>query len=154
MESGIIRGAETEPSTVVVNQNWDLLGRISEFWKVKPGADADPGVNDDILGNDPGGGVGGSRGELRAEVALDEAAFVDADAGERLVDELLVDLGRRNNGERGDRGGSVGVGGGHGGRRGGEKRGGPEPEEEEEEREEDDKAGAKATEVEKERVGH
>lgn len=140
---------------MVVNQNWDLLGRIGDFWKVKPGTDLDSRINDDVLGGDPGGRVGRSWGELGAEVPLDKAAFVDADAREGLVDELLIDLGRRDDRERGDRGGGVGVRGGHGGRRGGgEERSSPEPEAEEEEREENDEAGAKATEVEKERLGH
>lgn len=141
---------------MVVNQNWDLLGRIGDFWKVKPGTDLDSRINDDVLGGDPGGRVSRSRGELGAEVPLNKATFVDADAREGLVDELLVDLGRRDDRERGDRGGGVGVGvrGGHGGRRGGEERSSPEPEAEEEEREENDEAGSKATEVEKERLGH
>lgn len=142
---------------MVVNQNRDLLGRISEFREVNPGADASPGVNYHILGGNPGGGVSRGRGELGPKVALNETALVDADTGERLVDELLVIPWRGDDRERDGIGGGVGVGvgGSHGGGRrrrgGGEERGGVEPEEEEEEREEDDKAGT--TEVGKEDLG-
>jgi hypothetical protein len=98
VERGVEGRAEAEPAAVVVDEHGELGlggGGVVEAGEVE--ARGDVGGDDAVVGGDAGGGVGGRGDELGAEVAL-HAVLVDADAGHRLVHDLVVGRRRRRRG--------------------------------------------------------
>jgi len=100
VEDGVEGGADAEAAAVVVDENGELGVAVAVAEAREVEARGDVGGDDDVPGGDAGGGVRGGGDELGAEVAL-HAVLVDADAGQRLVDQLVVRRGRRRGDGRG-----------------------------------------------------